>query len=82
MDWLTMLQFAIGNGTVLTIGMWILYFTVIRPAIRRQKLQNMCETSTGTQDLSEAEEVRILAAFRVLPKERKVIATKLIEALG
>jgi hypothetical protein len=46
MDWLAMLQFSIGVGIVLTIGMWIVYFTVIRPAIiRRQRQQSMGETS-------------------------------------
>lgn len=81
MDWLAMLQFSIGVGIVLTIGMWIVYFTVIRPAIRRQKLQSMVETSTATQDLADAEVVRILAAFRVLPNERRKIAVRLLEAL-
>lgn len=33
----------------------------------------------GAQEL--AEEVRLLAAFRVLPKERQLIAVKLLEAL-
>lgn len=80
-DWLAMLQFSIGVGTVLTIGMWIVYFTVIRPAIRRQKLQSMGETSSGTQDFAEAEEVRVLATFRVLPKEHRKIAVRLLEAL-
>jgi len=78
MDWLAMLQFAIGAVVVLTIGVWILYFTVIRPAITRQNLQSLGETSMSIQDLTE---VQVLAAFRVLPKERKVIAIKLIEAL-
>lgn len=81
MDWLAMLQFAIGVGTVLTIGMWIVYFTVIRPAIRKQKLQSLGEISMGAQDLAEAEEVRILATFRVLPNERRKIAVRLLEAL-
>jgi len=80
-DLLAMLQFSIGVGTVLTIGLWILYFTVIRPAIRGQKLQSMGETSSGTRDLAEAEEVRILATFRVLPNERRKIAFRLLEAL-
>lgn len=81
MDWLAMLQFAIGVGTVLTIGMWVVYFTVIRPVIRRQKLQSIGEISMGAQDLSEYEEVQMLAAFRVLPKERKLLAIRLLEAL-
>lgn len=37
------------------------------------------ETPTNIDDL--AEEVQLLAAFRVLPKERKLIAIKLLEAL-
>jgi transcriptional regulator with XRE-family HTH domain len=37
------------------------------------------ETPTNMDDL--AEEVQMLAAFRVLPKERKLIAIKLLEAL-
>lgn len=37
------------------------------------------ETSADIDDL--AEEVQMLAAFRVLPKERKLIAIKLLEAL-
>lgn len=37
------------------------------------------ETPTSIDDL--AEEVQMLAAFRVLPKERKLIAIKLLEAL-
>lgn len=37
------------------------------------------ETSANIDDL--AEEVQMLAAFRVLPKERKLIAIKLLEAL-
>ena len=77
-NWLAMLQFSIGAVVVLTIGVWILYFTVIRPAITRQNLQSLGETSMSIQDLTE---VQVLAAFRVLPKERKVIAIKLIEAL-
>jgi hypothetical protein len=81
MDWLAMLQFSIGTGAVLAIGVWILYFTAIRPAIRRQKLQSMGETSAGPQDLAEAEEVRILATFRVLPNERRKIAVRLLESL-
>lgn len=81
MDWLAMLQFSIGVGIVLTIGMWIVYFAVIRPSLRRQKLQSMVETSTATQDLADAEVVRILAAFRVLPNERRKIAVRLLEAL-
>lgn len=81
MDWLAMLQFSIGVGAVLTIGVWILYFSVIRPAIRRQKLQSMGVTSTGTPDLTQAEEIHILTSFRVLPKERKAMVIKLIEAL-
>lgn len=37
------------------------------------------ETPTSIDDL--AEEVQMLAAFRALPKERKLIAIKLLEAL-
>lgn len=37
------------------------------------------ETATNIDDL--AEEVQLLAAFRALPKERKLIAIKLLEAL-
>jgi transcriptional regulator with XRE-family HTH domain len=37
------------------------------------------ETPNNIDDL--AEEVQLIAAFRVLPKERKVIAIKLLEAL-
>lgn len=37
------------------------------------------ETPTSIDDL--AEEVRLVAAFRVLPKERQLIAIKLLEAL-
>lgn len=76
MDWLAMLQFAIGAVVVLTVVVWILYFTVIRPAITRQNLQSLGETSMSTH-----EEAHMLTAFRVLPKERKLIAIKLIEAL-
>ncbi|MHB8938512.1 MAG: hypothetical protein ACYC39_09360 [Thiobacillus sp.] len=76
MDWLAMLQFAIGATTVLGVGVWLLYFTVIRPAITRQNLQSLGETSMSTP-----EEAQMLTAFRVLPKERKLIAIKLIEAL-
>lgn len=81
MDWLAMLQFSIGVGAVLTIGMWVVFFTVIRPAIRKQKLQNMGEASIGTQDIAKAEEVRILDTFRILPNERRKIAVRLLEAL-
>lgn len=78
MDWLAMLQFAIGATTVLGVGVWLLYFTVIRPAITRQNLQSFGETS---MTMSTHEEAQMLTAFRVLPKERKLIAIKLIEAL-
>ena len=37
------------------------------------------ETPTSIDDL--AEEVQLVAAFRVLPKERKLIAIKLLDAL-
>jgi hypothetical protein len=37
------------------------------------------DTPTSIDDL--AEEVHLLAAFRVLPQERKLIAIKLLEAL-
>lgn len=37
------------------------------------------ETPTSIDDLTE--EVQLLAAFRVLPKERKLTAIKLLEAL-
>lgn len=37
------------------------------------------DTPTSIDDL--AEEVRLVAAFRVLPRERKLIAIKLLEAL-
>ena len=37
------------------------------------------ETQVSIDDL--AEEVKMLAAFRLLPKERKLIAIKLLEAL-
>lgn len=81
MDWLAMLQFSIGVGIVLTIGMWIAYFTVIRPAIRRQMLRNVDVSSRATQDLAEAEVVRILATFRSLPAERRKMAVRLLETL-
>ena len=32
MDWLAMLQFAIGATTVLGVGVWLLYLLFIRPA--------------------------------------------------
>jgi hypothetical protein len=38
------------------------------------------ETPISIDDL--AEEVRLLAAFRVLPKDRQLIAIKLVEALN
>lgn len=38
------------------------------------------ETSTSADDL--AEEVKLLIAFRSLPKERQLIAIKLVEALS
>ena len=78
MDWLAMLQFSIGAGAVLGLGVWLLYFIYVRPAVsaRKQNLQRLVETSMSTQ-----EEVQMLTAFRVLPEERKVIAIKLIEAL-
>lgn len=81
MDWLAMLQFAIGAGSFLGLCLWLLYFLFIRPAVRKQNLQSMAETSMSTQDLADEEMVQMLAAFRVLPKERKVIAIKLIESL-
>jgi hypothetical protein len=39
----------------------------------------LAETPTSIDDL--AEEVQLLAAFRVLSEERKLIAIKLLEAL-
>ena len=80
-NWLAMLQFSIGATSVLGLGMWLLYFFFIRPAIRKQNLQSLAETSMSTQDVAEAKEVHVLTAFRVLPDERKLIAIKLLEAL-
>lgn len=78
MDWLAMLQFSIGAGAVLGLGVWLLYFIYVRPAVsaRKQNLQSLGETPMSTR-----EEIQVLTAFRVLPEERKVIAIKLIEAL-
>ena len=39
MDWLAMLQFAIGATTVLGVGVWLLYLLFIRPAVRKQNLR-------------------------------------------
>lgn len=76
LDLLAMLQFAIGAAAVLGLCLWSFYFLVVRPQIRKQNLRSLGETS-----MSKDEEAQVLAAFRVLPKERKVIAIKLVEAL-
>lgn len=39
MNWLAMLQFAIGAGTVFGVGVWLLYLLFIRPAVRKQNLR-------------------------------------------
>lgn len=76
MDWLAMLQFSIGAGVVLGLCVWLLYFIYVRPAVsaRKQNLQSLGSMSTQ-------EEVQLLTAFRMLPKERQLIAIRLIEAL-
>ncbi len=76
-----MLQFSIVAAAVLGLGMWLLYFLYVRSAVVKQNLDSLGETSISIQDLTDAEEVQMLTAFRVLPKERKEIAIKLIEAL-
>lgn len=81
LDLLAMLQFAIAVGIVLGLCVWLLYFLFIRPALRKQNLQRLGETSMSVHDLAEAEEVQMLTAFRALADERKVIAIKLFEAL-
>ncbi len=81
LDLRAMLQFAIAASAVLGLCMWLLYFLFIRPALRKQNLQSLSETSMSFQDIAEAEEVQVLTAFRALPSERKVLAIKLVEAL-
>lgn len=73
-----MLQFSIIAGAALGLGVWLLYFLYVRPVAMKQKLKSLGETPMRIQDLTE---VQMLAAFRVLPKERKEIAIKLIDAL-
>lgn len=79
MDWLAMLQFSMAAGAVLGLCVWLLYFLFIRPAVRKQNLQNLGQTSMSIQN--SAEDVQMLGAFRALSKERKVIAVKLLKAL-
>lgn len=79
-DLLAMLQFSIAAGAVIGLGVWLLYFLFIRPALRKQNLQRLGE-ATMNLDLAEAEEAEILATFRVLPNERRKIAVRLLEAL-
>lgn len=55
------------------------YVTKLAQALDVNVAALLGETSESLEDL--AEEVQMLAAFRVLPKERKLIAIKLLEAL-